>query len=153
MAKSYVATTINGESAEFLCEPQQSLLDVLRDVVGLTGTKYGCGIEECGACTIMIGGGTEKSCDMTLADAGSSNITTIEAIGATALGKAVQQAWIDLQVPQCGYCQSGMILAAVSLLQRTPKPTDAQIDSAMRNICACGTYVRVRAAIHKAAGQ
>ena len=144
---------VNNQTYTVNCDPNTPLLWVLRDVVGLTGTKYGCGIEECGACTIMIGGGTEKSCEMKMSDAGSSNITTIEGIGATALGKAVQQAWIDLQVPQCGYCQSGMILAAVSLLQRTPKPTDAQIDSAMRNICACGTYVRVRAAIHQAAGQ
>ncbi len=144
---------VNNQTYTFTCDPNTPLLWILRDVVGLTGTKYGCGIEQCGACTVMVGGGTEKSCEMKLGDVGSGNVTTIEGIGATALGKAVQQAWIDLQVPQCGYCQSGMILAAVSLLQRTPKPTDAQIDSAMRNICACGTYTRVRAAIHKAAGQ
>jgi len=148
-----IALNVNGQTVQVNADPSTPLLWVLRDVLGLTGTKYGCGIEECGACSVLAGGELERSCDMSLSDGASNPITTIEGVSATALGRAVQQAWIDLQVPQCGYCQSGMILAAVSLLRRTPKPTDAQIDSAMGNICACGTYTRIRAAIHKAAGQ
>jgi len=144
---------VNGVDRQVNVDPNTPLLWALRDGLFLTGTKYGCGIDECGACSVLLDGELEHSCQVNLNDASGAAITTIEGVGATAIGKAVQQAWIDLQVPQCGYCQSGMILAAVSLLQRTPKPTDAQIDAAMMNICACGTYTRVRAAIHKAAGQ
>ena len=146
--------TVNGTSYQIpsTVDPGTPLLWILRDIVGLTGTKYGCGIEQCGACTVLSGGEAEKSCEMSLGDAADGQITTIEGVSATPLGRKVQAAWIDCQVPQCGYCQSGMILATVSLLQRTPKPTDAQIDSAIGNICACGTYTRIRAAIHKAAG-
>jgi len=144
--------TVNGQKYQVDADPNTPLLWVLRDIVGLTGTKYGCGIEQCGACTVLSGSEAEKSCDMSLSEGAGNPITTIEGISATALGKKIQQAWIDCQVPQCGYCQSGMILAAYSLLRRTPAPTDAQIDSGMRNICACGTYTRVRAAIHMAAG-
>jgi isoquinoline 1-oxidoreductase alpha subunit len=128
------------------------LLWALRDVLGLTGTKYGCGIEECGACTVLIDGELERSCDATVGDAQGASVTTIEGLSPTGT-HPVQQAWIAEQVPQCGYCQSGMILAAVQLLRSHPKPTDAQIDAAMNNICVCGTYQRVRAAIHRAAGR
>ncbi len=127
------------------------LLWVLRDTLGLTGTKYGCGIEECGACTVWIDGGTERSCDATLADAIGSNVTTIEGLSPTGT-HPLQEAWIAESVPQCGYCQSGMLMAAAALLKRIPKPTDADIDAAITNICVCGTYQRIRAAIHLAAG-
>ncbi len=148
-----ITLNVNGQNHQVNVDANTPLLWVLRDVIGLTGTKYGCGIEECGACTVWVDGQAEKTCQMSLNDASGSAITTIEGVGATAIGAAVQKAWIDLQVPQCGYCQSGMIMAVTSLLSRTPKPTDAQIDAAIDNICACGTYNRVRAAIHKAAGQ
>ena len=147
-----ITLNVNGQTLQANCDPNTPLLWILRDVLSLTGTKYGCGIEECSACTVWIDGSPEKSCVTSASDAVGAAITTIEGVGATAMGQKVQQAWIDLQVPQCGYCQSGMIMAATALLQRTPKPTDAQIDSAMDNICACGTYTRVRAAIHLAAG-
>ncbi len=148
-----ITLNVNGQTKQVNVDPATPLLWVLRDVLGLTGTKYGCGIEECGACTVWIEGGAEKTCQMRVSDAAGKPIVTIEGIASTPIGKAVQQAWIDLQVPQCGYCQSGMIMAAANLLRRTPKPTDAQIDAAMSNICACGTYTRVRAGIHRAAGQ
>jgi isoquinoline 1-oxidoreductase alpha subunit len=141
---------VNGRNYTVNVPGTTPLLWVLRDVVGLTGTKYGCGVEICGACTVLVDGSAEKSCDMTLADAAGHKITTIEGLSPTGT-HPVQLAWIDEQVPQCGYCQSGMILRAVALLKRTPKPTDAQIDAAMGNICACGTYQRVRAAIHRVA--
>ena len=144
--------TVNGQKYQVNCDPATPLLWVLRDVVGLTGTKYGCGIEACSACTVLTGSEAQKSCEMSLSDGAGDPITTIEGIGATALGQKLQAAWIACQVPQCGYCQSGMILRAYSLLHSTPKPTDAQINSAMNNLCACGTYSRVRAAIHMAAG-
>lgn len=146
------ATTlkINGKSFTTSAASDTPLLWVLRDELGLTGTKYGCGIELCGACTVLINGSPEKACDMSLSEAVGKSITTIEGLSPDRT-HAVQQAWIELQVPQCGYCQSGMILVAVALLQRTPNPTDAQIDTAMSNLCVCGTYQRVRAAIHKAA--
>ncbi|MEI7889208.1 MAG: (2Fe-2S)-binding protein [Actinomycetes bacterium] len=126
------------------------LLWALRDILGLTGTKYGCGIEQCSACAVLINGQVEKSCDMSVSEASRSKITTIE--GLSALNDKLQAAWIAEQVPQCGYCQSGMLMAAASLLKQSPRPTDAQIDGAMRNICACGTYPRVRKAIKRAAG-
>ncbi len=141
---------VNGVSYTVNVPGTTPLLWVLRDIIGLTGTKYGCGIEECSACTVMKDGSPEKSCVLTVADASGSKIVTIEGLSPTGT-HIVQRAWIAAQVPQCGYCQSGMILKAVQLLKGNPNPTDAQIDAAMSNICACGTYQRVRAAIHLAA--
>ncbi len=143
---------VNGTSHTITVDPGMPLLWALRDVLGLTGTKYGCGIEVCGACTVLLGGEAERSCDTTVKEVGSQAVTTIEGLSATGT-HPVQQAWIAGQVPQCGYCQSGMVLAAVTLLKSHPNPTDAQIDAAMSNICVCGTYQRIRAAIHTAAGQ
>jgi isoquinoline 1-oxidoreductase alpha subunit len=121
--------------------------------LNLTGTKFGCGIAQCGACTVHIDGSAARSCLTPVAATVGKNITTIEAVGESKPGKAVQQAWIELDVPQCGYCQSGQIMGAAALLAKNPKPTDADIDSAMSgNICRCGTYNRIRAAIHRAAG-
>jgi isoquinoline 1-oxidoreductase alpha subunit len=151
MATSTFTLTVNGTKYTVNVDPSTPLLWVLRDTLGLTGTKYGCGIEACGACTILLDGEAEKSCDMSVSEGVGRKITTIEGLSPTGTHK-VQQAWIAAQVPQCGYCQSGMILKAVQLLQQSPKPTDAQISSAMSNLCVCGTYQRVRAAIHIAAG-
>jgi isoquinoline 1-oxidoreductase alpha subunit len=142
--------TVNGKSYTIDVPGTMPLLWALRDVIGLTGTKYGCGIEACGACTVMIEGGAVKSCAKTVADVVGKPITTIEGLSATN-SHPVQLAWLAEQVPQCGYCQSGMIMRAVVLLRGTPNPTDAQIDAAMGNICACGTYQRVRAAIRRVA--
>ncbi|MEO3938587.1 (2Fe-2S)-binding protein [Dermatophilaceae bacterium Soc4.6] len=144
--------TVNGVSHTLDIDPSMPLLWALRDVLGLTGTKYGCGIEVCGACTVLLDGEAEKSCEIKVKQVSRKQVTTIEGLSPTG-DHPVQRAWVAEQVPQCGYCQSGMILAAVELLRRTPKPTDAQIDDAMRNLCVCGTYQRVRAAIHRAAGQ
>jgi isoquinoline 1-oxidoreductase alpha subunit len=142
---------VNGTAHKVDVDPQTPLLWVLRDVIGLTGTKYGCGIEICGCCTVWIDGEAEKSCDTSVSEVVGSQITTIEGLS-TGRTHPVQKTWIAEQVPQCGYCQSGMIMAVASLLKQTAKPTDAQIDAAIGNICVCGTYQRVRAAIHKAAG-
>ena len=129
------------------------LLWVLRDVIGLTGTKFGCGMALCGACTVQLDGRPIRSCVTPVAAVSGKRITTIEGIGATPSGKKVQQAWLDLDVVQCGYCQSGQIMAAAALLASKPHPTDADIDAAMAgNICRCGTYVRIRAAIKRAGG-
>ncbi|MGB9378304.1 MAG: (2Fe-2S)-binding protein [Mycobacteriales bacterium] len=147
-----VSIKVNGTTHPLNVDPSMPLLWALRDVLCLTGTKYGCGIDECGACTVLIGGGAERSCNMTVGDVGADPVTTIEGLSADGT-HPVQRAWIAEQVPQCGYCQSGMILAAVALLCDKPHPTDADIDNAMDNICVCGTYQRVRAAIHRAAGQ
>ena len=144
---------VNGKSYSVSVSGDTPLLWVLRDVLGLTGTKYGCGIEVCGACTVLLDGEAEKSCDLEVQEAAQSRITTIEGLGATARGKALQKAWIDNQVPQCGYCQSGMLMKAASLLAQNSRPSDSSIDNAMSNVCVCGTYQRVKAAIHKAAGQ
>jgi len=128
------------------------LLWVLRDVIGFSGTKFGCGVGLCGACTVHLDGQAIRSCQTTVGSVGAQVITTIEAIGATAMGHKVQQAWLDKEVVQCGYCQSGQIMSATALLNQTPKPTDDDIDTAMAgNICRCGTYVRIRDAIHMAA--
>jgi isoquinoline 1-oxidoreductase subunit alpha len=128
------------------------LLWVLRDVLGMTGTKFGCGIALCGACTVHIDGAPTRSCITPVASIGKSEITTIEAIGTTAAGAKIQKAWLDREVVQCGYCQSGQIMSASALLARNPQPTDADIDNAMSgNICRCGTYVRIREAIKQAA--
>lgn len=143
---------INGRSHDVTVPADMPLLWVLRDVVGLTGTKFGCGIGACGACTVHLDGQPTRSCQIPVAAAAGKAITTIEGVGATPAGTRVQQAWRDLQVVQCGYCQSGQIMSASALLAATPNPTDAEIDAAMTgNICRCGTYVRVRAALHHAA--
>jgi isoquinoline 1-oxidoreductase alpha subunit len=138
---------VNGVTHQVTASTDTPLLWVLRDVLGLTGTKYGCGIEECGACTVLVNGEPERSCDMDLSEAAGKNITTIEGLSPNGT-HPVQLAWIANQVPQCGYCQSGMILAVAALLKSNPKPTDADIADAIDNICACGTYQRIRNAIH-----
>jgi isoquinoline 1-oxidoreductase alpha subunit len=145
------ALSINGQSYDVNVESDTPLLWVLRDTIGLTGTKYGCGIAQCGACTVHINGEAVRSCQVSVGTVGSKKITTIEALAQDGKLHAVQKAWLDLDVPQCGYCQSGMMMAAAALLKQKPKPTDADIDAAMTNICRCGTYQQVRAAIHEAA--
>ena len=146
-----IALAINGKSYNVDVESNTPLLWVLRDTIGLTGTKYGCGIALCGACTVHIDGVATRSCQVPVGTVGSKNVATIEALAQDGKLHPVQKAWLDLDVPQCGYCQSGMIMAAVSLLNQKPKPTDADIDEAMTNICRCGTYQRIRAAIRAAA--
>jgi isoquinoline 1-oxidoreductase subunit alpha len=148
-----VTLSINGTSHRVDVPPDMPLLWVLRDVIGLTGTKFGCGMALCGACTVHLNGQPTRSCVTPVAAATGKNITTIEGVGDTPAGKKIQQAWLDLEVVQCGYCQSGQIMSAAALLARKPHPTDADIDGAMAgNICRCGTYLRIRAAI-KQAGQ
>ena len=147
-----IALSINGKSYSVDVESDTPLLWVIRDTVGLTGTKYGCGIAQCGACTVHINGVATRSCQVPVGSVGPKQITTIESLAQNGKLHPVQQAWLDLDVPQCGYCQSGMMMAAASLLKDKPKPTDADIDAAMTNICRCGTYQRIRAAIHAAAG-
>jgi isoquinoline 1-oxidoreductase alpha subunit len=143
---------INGKSVDVQAEADTPLLWVIREQAGLTGTKFGCGIAQCGACSVHINGNLVRSCAMPLsAVKDGDRITTIEGLSANA-SHAVQKAWQQIDVPQCGYCQSGQIMAAVSLLAKTPRPTNADIDAAMTNICRCGTYQRIRAAIHVAAG-
>jgi isoquinoline 1-oxidoreductase alpha subunit len=146
-----IALSVNGETHNVDVEDDTPLLWVLRDTIGLTGTKYGCGIAQCGACTVLIDGAPMRSCQVAVGTLGKKAVTTIETLAQNGTLHPVQQAWIDLDVPQCGYCQSGMMMAAVALLRRKPKPTDADIDAAITNICRCGTYQRVRAAIHAAA--
>jgi isoquinoline 1-oxidoreductase alpha subunit len=142
---------VNGQDHALDVPDDMPLLWVLRDVVGLTGTKFGCGIAQCGACTVHLDGKPVRSCVMPVSLVGARAVTTVEGIGETPAGKAVQTAWLDLEVIQCGYCQSGQIMSASALLGRTPKPTDADIDAAMAgNICRCGTYPRIRAAIKQA---
>jgi isoquinoline 1-oxidoreductase alpha subunit len=143
---------INGKTHSVDVDDDTPLLWVLRDVLGMTGTKFGCGIAQCGACTVHVDGVATRSCITIVDSLQGSEVTTIEAIGATAAGAKVQKAWLDREVVQCGYCQSGQIMAAAALLAATPKPTDADIDSAMSgNICRCGTYGRIREAIKQAA--
>ena len=143
---------VNGTAREVDVDGDTPLLWVLRDVLGMTGTKFGCGQALCGACTVHVDGAATRSCITTVDSIGDSAITTIEAVGQSPQGKALQQAWLELEVVQCGYCQSGQIMSAAALLIDTPKPTDADIDSAMSgNVCRCGTYQRIRAAIHRAA--
>ena len=144
-----ITLTINGADHQVDVDPSTPLLWVLRDHLGLTGTKYGCGIEVCGACTVLVDNEYERSCDLEGAQAQGRQITTVEGLGA--MMAPLQQAWIAHQVPQCGYCQSGMLMAAAALLRQNGNPSDADIDDAMDNICACGTYQRIRAAIHAAA--
>ena len=143
---------INGTIHAIDAEPDMPLLWAIRDLVGLTGTKYGCGMALCGACTVHVDGKPTRSCVLPVSAVAGARITTIEAIGGTALGKRVQDAWVAEDVPQCGYCQSGQIMSAVALLAATPQPSDADIDTAMNgNLCRCGTYQRIRKAIHQAA--
>ena len=143
--------TINGYAQQVDVDPDTPLLWVLRDTIGLTGTKYGCGIAQCGACTVHIDGVATRSCSMPVNAVGAGKITTIEGLAANGTLHKVQQAWIDNDVPQCGYCQIGMIMAVAALLKDNPNPTDADIDSTITNICRCGTYQQVREAIHAAA--
>jgi len=145
-----IAVTINGQRHELDIEPETPLLWVLRDELGLTGTKYGCGIAECGACTVHLNGEAVRSCQVQISDANGATVTTIEGLSADG-SHPVQRAWIEQDVPQCGYCQSGQIMAAVALLKAKPDPTDADIDETVTNICRCGTYQRIRTAIHRAA--
>ncbi|KAE8753885.1 MULTISPECIES: (2Fe-2S)-binding protein [Paraburkholderia] len=147
-----ITLNINGQDHMVDAPPDMPLLWVLRDTVGLTGTKFGCGIAQCGACTVHLDGEPARACVTPVAQVGTRRVTTIEAIGATSAGRKVQQAWVDLDVVQCGYCQSGQVMAAAALIAANPNPTDGDIDAAMAgNVCRCGTYVRVRAAIHRAA--
>ena len=144
--------TINGQERSFDAPPEMPLLWVLRDILGLTGTKFGCGIAQCGACTVHVDGKPVRSCVLPVGNLKSRTITTIEGIGVTPAGTKVQKAWLDLEVVQCGYCQSGQIMSAAALLASTPDPDDSDVDAAMAgNICRCGTYVRIRAAIKQAA--
>ena len=143
--------TINGHAQQVDVDPDTPLLWVLRDTLGLTGTKYGCGIAQCGACTVHIDGVATRSCSVPVSAVGARKITTIEGLAANGTLHKVQQAWIDNDVPQCGYCQSGMIMAVAALLKDNATPTDADIDSTITNICRCGTYQQVREAIHAAA--
>ena len=143
-----ITLNINGTVRRVDVDPDTPLLWVLRDVLGLTGTKFGCGMALCGACTVHVDGVATRSCVTPIGSIGVSEITTIEAIGATATGARIQKAWLDREVVQCGYCQSGQIMSATALLASNPHPTDADIDDAMSgNICRCGTYVRIREAI------
>jgi isoquinoline 1-oxidoreductase alpha subunit len=153
LGNAMISLQINGQSHDINVSPDTPLLWALRDVLGMTGTKFGCGIAQCGACTVHLDGQAVRSCMLAVGTIGTRKITTIEAIGETPAGAKVQRAWLDLEVVQCGYCQPGQIMSAAALLASTPHPDDADIDAAMAgNICRCGTYVRIRAAIKKAAG-
>ena len=143
---------LNGKTVQLDADPAMPLLWALRDSLNMTGTKFGCGIAACGACTVNVDGNAVRSCVTPLSSVAGKEIRTIEALGTLDKPHALQAAWVAEQVPQCGYCQSGMLMAAAALLEKTPKPTDADIDAAMTNICRCGTYQRVRKAIHRAAG-
>jgi isoquinoline 1-oxidoreductase alpha subunit len=145
---------INNQTVSVVADPDLPLLWVLRDLLGMTGTKFGCGMALCGACTVLIDGQALRSCVLPVAQATGKKITTIEGVGATPVGAALQAAWLRINVPQCGYCQAGQIMSAAALLQVKPEPSDADIDAAMSgNICRCGTYTRIRTAIKQAAHQ
>jgi len=146
-----VNLTINGRQHAIDAEPDTPLLFVLRDTLGLTGTKYGCGIGQCGACTVLLDGQATRSCQVPIESVGTQPVATIEAVEQDAIGRKVVAAWVALQVPQCGYCQSGQVMAATALLQQTPRPTDADIADAMTNLCRCGTYNAIAAAVRQAA--
>jgi isoquinoline 1-oxidoreductase alpha subunit len=146
-----VSLNINGKVYQVDVDPRMPLLWALRDAVGLTGTKYGCGIAQCGACTVHIDGAPMRSCSVPVSSVGAKKVTTIEGLASDGRLHKVQQAWIDSDVPQCGYCQSGLIMAVAALLAEKPDPSDADIDGAITNICRCGTYQQVREAIHAAA--
>jgi isoquinoline 1-oxidoreductase alpha subunit len=149
-----ISLRVNDTTRSVDVPPDMPLLWVLRDVIGLTGTKFGCGIAQCGACTVHINGKPVRSCMLAVGSIGDRAITTIEAVGQTPNGAKVQKAWLDLEVIQCGYCQSGQIMSATALLDATPHPDDADIDAAMAgNICRCGTYVRIREAIKRASAE
>jgi isoquinoline 1-oxidoreductase subunit alpha len=143
--------TINGKKIEIDVEPDTPLLWAIRENIGLTGTKYGCGIAQCGACTVHVDGVAMRSCGVLVSEADGKQITTIEGLAVEGKLHKVQQAWIEHDVPQCGYCQTGMIMAVAALLKDTPKPTDEEINEAITNICRCGTFAQVREAIHAAA--
>ncbi len=145
-----IKLTVNGRAVSIDASPDTPLLWAIREEVGLQGTKFGCGIAQCGTCTVHVDGEAIRSCSVALGDVAGRSITTIEGLSSER-GRKLQAAFIEHQVPQCGYCQTGMIMAAAALLETTPKPTDADIDAAVTNLCRCGTYVRVRAAIHAAA--
>jgi isoquinoline 1-oxidoreductase alpha subunit len=147
-----ISLTVNGKKYDVDVSPDTPLLWVLRDAIGLTGTKFGCGLQQCGACTVHLDGTPARSCGVAVSSVGNRKVTTIEGLSETS-SHPLQRAWITEQVPQCGYCQSGQLMSAAALLTRNPKPTDADIDTAMSgNICRCGTYQRIRRAIHRAAG-
>jgi aerobic-type carbon monoxide dehydrogenase small subunit (CoxS/CutS family) len=149
-----VTLTVNGQQHQIDVEPEMPLLWALRNEIGLTGTKYGCGIAQCGACTVLMDGHPVRSCMLAVSGVQGREITTIEGLSNNGALNKVQEAWIAEDVPQCGYCQSGQILSATALLNRTPHPDNSDIEAAMAgNICRCGTYVRIRRAIHRAAGQ
>jgi isoquinoline 1-oxidoreductase subunit alpha len=148
------SVTVNGRRCDVNLPDDTPLLWALRDELGLTGTKYGCGMALCGACTVHVDGQPVRACSTPISAVGKGKVTTIEGVGADRIGRALQTAWVDLGVPQCGYCQTGQIMSAAALLKRNQKPTDAEIDEAMSgNICRCGTYGRVRAAIKQVASQ
>lgn len=146
-----VQFTLNGKPVSADVEPDTPLLWVIRDTLGLTGTKFGCGVSSCGACTVHVDGVATRTCTLPVEDIAGQSVTTIEGLADGDTLHRVQQAWLDQQVPQCGYCQSGMIMAAAALLSENPKPSDEDIDDAIDNICRCGTYSRIRKAIHQAA--
>jgi isoquinoline 1-oxidoreductase alpha subunit len=146
-----ISMTVNGTAHEADVEEGMPLLWVLRDVLNMTGTKYGCGVAACGACTVLVDGAAVRSCSFPAAMAAGKAVTTIEGLKSGDTLHKVQQAWVDAQAPQCGFCQPGQIMAAVALLQEKPQPTDADIDAAMTNICRCGAYTQIRSAIHAAA--
>ena len=145
-----ITITVNGKQHRLDVEPEMPLLWVIRDELGLTGTKFGCGISMCGACTVHVDGEAVRSCGMVVGDAAGKSVTTIEGLSPDSK-HPVQQAWLAEDVPQCGYCQSGQIMAAAAFLKEHPQPSDADIDANLTNICRCGTYVRIRSAIHRAA--
>ena len=147
-----IEISINGSKRPVDVEPDTPLLWVLRDSLGMTGTKYGCGIAQCGACTVLLDGQAIRSCQLPLDSIGDSLVQTIDAIEDDEVGRRVVEAWVGMQVPQCGYCQSGQVMAATALLKETPQPTDEDILAAMSNLCRCGTYNRIAAAIRQAAG-
>jgi isoquinoline 1-oxidoreductase alpha subunit len=146
-----IKLTVNGTVRNVEADPDTPLLWVLREWLGMTGTKYGCGIAQCGACTVHLDGVAKRSCQVPAGSVGEAKVTTIEGLSADGLSHPVQAAWLQYDVPQCGYCQSGQIMAAAALLKANPKPSDADIDAAITNICRCGTYQRIRQAIHTAA--
>ena len=146
-----ITLTVNGTAHQLDVEPDMPLLWALRETLGLTGTKFGCGIAACGACTVHLDGRAVRTCTLPISAAVGKQVTTIEGLAQNGTLHAVQQAWIDAQVPQCGYCQSGIIMAVAGLLQQNPAPSDEEIDASLTNICRCGTFTRVRKAIHQAA--
>ena len=152
MARMPINLTVNGQVRSLDVDPDTPLLWAIRETMGLTGTKFGCGIARCGACTVHINGKAERSCTIPVSTVEGASVTTIEGLAADGALTAVQQAWLDQQVPQCGYCQSGMIMAVSALLAERPHATDAEVDDTITNICRCGTFARVRKAIHGLAG-